>query len=171
MPPTAKRKRSKSSCTFLLQWWCGGSLWGVRAPVWSGMACWSLPSGEELVIQHSWSPLGLATTSLVHKFRMCFQAGSDIHTRWDTPPGSETTPSCGWCAHHARRSGRNWMILVPPRGRWHTGMWSLCRWHTVCRGPRSGSGCSTHRTLQMGGGGQNKTRRRLVLRNATGHGE
>lgn len=67
------------------------------------------------------SPLGFPAIPMVCKFRKYFRAGSDTHTRWDTPPGSETIPSCGWYAPHARRSGRNWTTLELPRGRWRTG--------------------------------------------------
>lgn len=71
--------------------------------------------------RHSWGPLGCLTIPTVCELRKCFQAGSDSHTRWDTPPGSGTTPSCGWCVPRARRSGRNWTIPELPRGRWRTG--------------------------------------------------
>lgn len=133
--------------------WCCVVREGTHPTLVRNGSC-SLSPGRELVTGHWRGPLEFPTTP--GKFRKCFQAGSDTHTRWDTPPGSETTPSCGWCVPHARRSGRNWTILELPRGRWHTGMWSLCRWCTVCHGPRFGSGCSTRQTLQMVGDGQNK---------------
>lgn len=167
MPSTAKQKRSKGSGTAgVVAVFEGNTLQSSRE--------W--PSGASLLVESLSSNIygilwDLRQLPSSVKFRTCFQAGSDIHTRWDTPPGSETTPSCGWYAHHARRSGRNWTTLVPPRGRWHTGMWSLCRWHTVCHGPRSGSGCSTRQTLQTVGDGRNKTNGKLVLQKETGHGE
>lgn len=64
---------------------------------------------------------GVLTTAGICKFRKCFPVSSGTRTQWDTPPESETTPSCGWCGHRAHRSGRNWMIRAQPRGRRHTG--------------------------------------------------
>lgn len=114
--PTAKQKRGPRLTT-------AGAVQSVRGAypslVRNGFC--SLSPGRELVAQHFWGPLGFPPT-LVCKFRKCFRAGNDTHTQWDTPPGSETTPSCGWYVPHARRSGRNWTILELPRGRWHTGM-------------------------------------------------
>lgn len=67
------------------------------------------------------SPLGFPEVPLSFKFRRCSPAGSDSHTPWDIPPGSETIPSCGSCGHHAHRSGRSWMSPARLHGRWHTG--------------------------------------------------
>lgn len=80
---------------------------------------WSLSPDRQLVTG-IYGSSGIQTTPMVCRFRKCFQAGSGTHTQWDTPPGSETTPSCGWCGHRAHRSGRNWMIPAQPHGRWHT---------------------------------------------------
>ena len=146
------------------------SLWGECTPVQVEVG-----SGASLLAE-SLSPSTDGPPRTSHsaggcELRTCFPVGSGTHSRWDTPPGSETTPSCGWCAPRVHRPGRSWTTLAQPRGRWHTGTWSLCRWHTACPGPHSGSGYSTRQTLEKGGGGQKRDTVSLALQTRTGHCE
>lgn len=57
----------------------------------------------------------------LHCIRRCSAADSGSRSRRDTRPAGGTSPSCGWCVLRDHSSGRSWMILGRPRGRWRTG--------------------------------------------------
>lgn len=86
--------------------WCYVNLWGEHILVSWGWVLESL-SWLRACHPHARGSSGISDNFHSFKFRKCFQAGSGTHTQWDTPPGSETTPSCGWCVPRAHRSGRN----------------------------------------------------------------